>query len=127
MHTLAPANAITVSQTADLWHLQRNGQTLAVIERAWDDHHWLLFLADGHGELVCQGAVGRIVTLDRQPESAQIRLEPGGFFLFTGSAAGRVERRTLALLGLQLDDFVLVAVDAREKEKKSRCGSSHCR
>lgn len=63
MHTLAPANAITVSQTADLWHLQRNGQTLAVIERAWDDHHWLLFLADGHGELVCQGAVGRIVTL----------------------------------------------------------------
>lgn len=57
-----PRDAIAVTQAAEVWQLTRNWQTLAVIERAWDDHHWLLFLADGHGELVCQGAVGRIAS-----------------------------------------------------------------
>lgn len=63
MHTLAHANAITVSQTADLWHLQRNGQTLAAIERAWDEHHWFVFLADASGQLAFQGAHRRLAAL----------------------------------------------------------------
>ncbi len=63
MHTLAHANAITVNQTADLWHLQRNGQTLAVIERSWDDRIWFVFLADASGQLVFNGAPGRLAAL----------------------------------------------------------------
>ncbi len=63
MHTLAHTNAITVSQTVDLWHLKRDGQTLAVIERAWDGRNWFVFLADASGQLVFHGAHGRIATL----------------------------------------------------------------
>lgn len=57
-----PQDAIAVTQSAEVWQLTRNGQPLAVIERAWDDHRWFLFLADLHGELVCQGAVECIAT-----------------------------------------------------------------
>ena len=59
MHT----PALIVTQSADIWKVTRDGQTIAVIERAWDDCHWLLFLADREGELVCQNAYRRVAAL----------------------------------------------------------------
>lgn len=56
MHSPRHTHALIVSQSSDLWQVSRDGQPLAVIERAWDDHHWLLFLADADGELVCRNA-----------------------------------------------------------------------
>lgn len=43
--------------------MKRNGKPLAIIERTWDDHHWLLFLPDAEGELVCQNTYRRVATL----------------------------------------------------------------
>lgn len=57
------APAILVTQTADIWQITHNGQTVAVIERAWDDYHWLLFLADAERHLVYQNAYYRVAAL----------------------------------------------------------------
>lgn len=59
MHT----PALIVTQSADIWKVTRDGQTIAVIERAWDDCNWLLFLADAEGHLVCQNAYRRVAAL----------------------------------------------------------------
>lgn len=56
-------NAFTVTQSQNVWQLNRGGKPLAVIERAWDDHHWLLFLSDTAGELVCAGVYRYTATL----------------------------------------------------------------
>lgn len=53
-------DALIITQTADVWKVSRDAQTIAVIERAWDDYHWFLFLADAEGELVCHGALRRV-------------------------------------------------------------------
>lgn len=63
MQSTTHANTIAVSHSLDLWQLNKDGQTLAVIERAWDDRNWLVFLADASGQLVFHGAYGRIATL----------------------------------------------------------------
>ena len=56
-------SALVVTQTADIWQITRDGLTVAVIERAWDDYHWLLFLADAEGHLVYQNAYYRVAAL----------------------------------------------------------------
>lgn len=63
MTALKHADTFVISQTADVWRLSRSRQTLAIIERSWDDYHWLLFLADADGELVCRNAYRRTATL----------------------------------------------------------------
>lgn len=63
MATHQHAGTPEVSATSDYWQLKRRGKPLAIIERAWDDYHWLLFLADADGELVCQNAYRRVATL----------------------------------------------------------------
>lgn len=54
---------LTVTQSADIWKVTRDGRPVAVIERAWDDYHWLLFLADAEGHLVYQNAYYRVAAL----------------------------------------------------------------
>lgn len=46
---------IRVTQSNEVWRLMRQGHTISVIERAWDDLHWLLFLADADGDLRLSG------------------------------------------------------------------------
>lgn len=56
-------DCIHVSQSDNVWKLNRNGHTVAVIERAWDDVHWLLFIVDDIGELACKGAYRHLPTI----------------------------------------------------------------
>lgn len=56
-------HALVITKTADVWTLTRDGSAVAVIERAWDDFHWLLFLADPDGELVGGHAYRRVAAL----------------------------------------------------------------
>lgn len=48
-------HTIRVTQSNEVWQLMRRGRTIAFIERAWDDLHWLLFLVDAHGDLHLSG------------------------------------------------------------------------
>ncbi len=54
---------LIVTQSADIWKVTRDGRPIAVIERAWDDYHWLLFLADAEGHLVYRNAYYRVAAL----------------------------------------------------------------
>lgn len=56
-------HALSITQTADYWKVSRGANTIAVIERAWDDYHWLLFVTDAEGELVCHGAYCKVAYL----------------------------------------------------------------
>ena len=55
--------AICCNQTSDVWRIERDGCTLAVLDRAWDERSWFLLLPDGEGELQCCGAWVRTATL----------------------------------------------------------------
>lgn len=61
--TVFSDDVLCVTQSGYVWRLERRGQLLAIIEPAWDDHHWLLFIPDETGELVCLGARRRVAAL----------------------------------------------------------------
>ena len=63
MQRLPTRGTIQCTDTNELWQLTRQGRVLAIIERAWDDQHWLLFLSDAADELLCSGAYRRTATL----------------------------------------------------------------
>lgn len=46
------------TRIGDIWKLIQDGRILAAIEPSWCDHHCLLFLTDGAGELAHDGAIG---------------------------------------------------------------------
>lgn len=54
---------VQCTQSHEVWQLTRQGRVLAIIERAWDDHHWLLLLPDTAGEPAFSSVHRRIVTL----------------------------------------------------------------
>ena len=55
--------AIHCTQTSDVWRIERDGRTLAVLDRAWDDRSWFLLFPDADGKLQCFGARARTATL----------------------------------------------------------------
>jgi hypothetical protein len=55
--------ALHTEQTTEFWRIKRDGRTLAVLDRAWDERRWFLLLPDGDGELRCCGAWARTATL----------------------------------------------------------------
>lgn len=69
MQRNAANQTIQCTQAKEVWQLTRRGRVLAVIERAWDDQHWLLFFADTAGEFSFSRAYRRTATL-----KAQLRL-----------------------------------------------------
>lgn len=50
-------------QLHEVWQLTRQGRVLVIIERAWDDHHWHLFLPDAAGEPAFSSVHRRIAAL----------------------------------------------------------------
>lgn len=63
MQQLTADQTIECTLSPDVWTLTGRGNVLAIIEPAWDDHHWLLFLRDAAGDLSFSGAYRRIATL----------------------------------------------------------------
>lgn len=63
MQRITADQTIQCTQSNEIWQLARQGRVLAVIEQAWDDQHWLLFLPDAAGKLTCNGAHRRIAAL----------------------------------------------------------------
>lgn len=55
--------AVHCTQTCDVWRIERDGGTLAVLDRAWDERRWFLLLPDADGELQCFGAWACTATL----------------------------------------------------------------
>ena len=77
---------IQCTETNEIWQLTRQGRVLAIIERAWDDQHWLLFRSDAADEPLCSGAYRRTATLKAVLRLWARRLPPDWAHL-KGSAA----------------------------------------
>lgn len=86
MQRLPTRGTIQCTDTNELWQLTRQGRVLAIIERAWDDQHWLLFLSGAADELLCSGAYRRTATLKAVLRLWARRLPPVSAHL-KGSAA----------------------------------------